>query len=115
MPEVIFYDPTLTNGTVRVWPQATCTLNMRVTSLVTSFAALSTTLNMPEGYESWMIAALAIAIAPQYPSSSLSPLTVQSARKALKIIKRTNKSIPKLSLENLPASNSSGGLEILAG
>lgn len=96
IPEVLYYDGTMTNGIAYPWPQSTCTLNMLVTNLVTSFASLSTSLSMPEGYESWMIKALAVEIAPQYPGAALSPLTVQSARNALKIIKRTNKIIPKL-------------------
>jgi hypothetical protein len=109
VPEVIYYDPTTTAGTVHVWPQCTCTLNMRVTSMLTSFATTASTLTLPEGYESWLIPALAIAIAPQYPAGALSPLTVQAESKALRILKRTNKSIPKLT-PNVPVGGSVSGL-----
>ena len=108
IPEVIYYDGAMVAGTVKVWPQATCTLNMLVVNLVTSFASLSSSLSMPEGYESWLIKALAVEIAPQYPGCALSPLTVNSARNALKIIKRTNKIIPKLSLDVFGGSGESG-------
>lgn len=99
VPEVIYYNGIMTNGTVQVWPQATCTLNMLVVNQVTSFANLSTAVSLPPGYEAWLIPALAVVIAPQYPAGVLNPLTLNAARNALKIIKRTNKLIPELSTD----------------
>jgi hypothetical protein len=115
VPEVIYYDPVITTGVVYVWPQCTCTLNMRVTSLLTSFASSSTSLTLPEGYEAWLIPALAIAIAPQYPGCTLSPLTIQAEKKAKKIIKRTNTIVPKLTPNVLPDGNYSTLAAIQAG
>lgn len=114
IPEVVYYDGAMVDGIAYPWPQSTCTLNMLVVNLVTTFSTLSSTLSMPQGYESWMIKALAVEIAPQYPGAVLSPLTIQSAKNALKIIKRTNKIIPKLT-PNVFVSGESGLLAIKRG
>ena len=96
LPEKIWYEGTMSNGIVHVWPQATCTLNMRTTTVVTTFATISTVLSLPPGYEIYLVKALAVDIAPQYPAGVLSQLTINSARNSLRVIKRTNNMVPKL-------------------
>lgn len=100
VPEVIFYEPTMDNGTVYPYPISTgCTLYMRTTDLVNSFAALTTTLSMPPGYEECLIQNLAVNVSTNYPDIKLSPLTVRAAALSLKKIKRTNTVIPTLSID----------------
>jgi hypothetical protein len=104
--EVIWYEPTMPNGIVHVWPKCTgCTLNLRVINLVVSFATLSTTLSMPPGYEEALIKNLAVNIHPQYPASNLSPLTIQAAKTSLKKLTRTNNVIPSLGLDPILLGN----------
>jgi hypothetical protein len=104
--EVIWYEPTVPNGIVHVWPKCTgCTLNLRVINLVVSFATLATTVSLPPGYEEALIKNLAVNIAPQYPACNLSPLTIQQAKNSLKIITRTNNAIPTLSLDPILMGN----------
>lgn len=107
VPEVIYYNATMVNGIVYPYPVSTgCTLYLRTSSLVTSFATLGTALSMPPGYEEYLIKALAVNISPQYPAGVLSKLTQLAAINALKVIKRTNKQIPRLSID--PALNGGG-------
>jgi len=104
--EVVWYEPTMPNGIVHVWPKCTgCTLNLRVINLVVSFSTLSTTLSMPPGYEEALIKNLAVNIHPQYPASNLSPLTIQAAKSSLKKITRNNNVIPTLGLDPILMGN----------
>lgn len=97
VPDLIYYDPTMSAGTVYCWPISSgAVLYMRESSLVDSFATLATTLVMPAGYEEYLIKELAVNLAPQYPAGVLSPLTISARDRALKKIKRTNKHIPSL-------------------
>lgn len=97
--EIIWYEPTMPNGIIHVWPKCSgCTINLRTINLVNSFASLSTTLSMPPGYEELLVKSLAINVAPQYPTCTLSPLTIRAANNALKVINRVNNVIPTLNL-----------------
>lgn len=109
LPSAIYYEGTMPNGTVHLWPLSTgCTINIRALTLVNSFATLATSLSMPPGYEEALIKNLAVLIAPQYSDSNLSPVTVSKAKSALAYIERANTVIPKLSLDyRLPGLRSS--------
>jgi hypothetical protein len=97
--EVVWYEPTIPNGIIHVWPVCTgCTLNLRTINIVVSFANLSDVLTMPPAYEELLIKNLAVNIAPQYPACNLSPLTVRAAANARKVVGRTNNVIPRLKL-----------------
>ncbi len=105
-PTVIWYEPTYPNGIVHIWPISTgCALNLRVLNSVVSFAALSTTLAMPLGYEEALVKNLAVNIAPQFPAVVVSPLTLKAAKRALKVVQRTNNVVPTLQLDNALTSN----------
>lgn len=114
IPEAIYYESAFPNGTIYPYPITTgATLSLRTTSVVTTFAALSTALSMPPGYEECFIKLLAVNQAPYYPGCKLSPLTVQAAKTALKTIKRTNKNIPTLSLPAALGGGNDSGLAAL--
>jgi hypothetical protein len=70
-----------------------------------SFATLATQVTLPPGYEEVLIKNLAVNIAPQYPASNLSPLTIQAAKNSLKIVTRTNNVIPTLGLDPILMGN----------
>ena len=116
-PMAIWYEPTMSNGIVHIWPVSTgCTLNMRILNSVVSFTDLSAQLVMPEGYEEYFIKTLAVNIAPQYPAGVLSPLTIKAAKKAWSYISRNNNLIPTLKLDgNIPTSNGGTSLASFIG
>ena len=63
----IYYEGTYPNGTVYCYPLSTgCTLQMRVLNQVKNFAATTTQIDMPEGYEDFLMLGLAIRMAPSY-------------------------------------------------
>jgi len=114
IPQAIYYEGSMPNGTVKVYPVCTgSTIKIRILNVVNSFATLGTTLSMPPGYEEALIKNLAINIAPQYEIKDISPITIREAKSALAYIERTNTVIPKLSLDSrLPGigSNMSSAL-----
>ena len=108
-PIAIFYDARMANGIVRVWPVSTgCTLNMRVLDADTTFASLGSTVSLPPGYEEYLIKALAVNIAPQYPASKLNQLTVVARNAAWKRIDNVNNIVPTMSIDSA-LQNSRGG------
>ncbi len=112
----IYYEAQYPNGIVHVWPLATgCTLNMRVLNSVVSFASLGATLSMPPGYEEYLIKALAVNIAPQYPNSTLSPLTGQAMKAALKRIQNVNNVVPTMSIDSNLVNRHGGSLAAFLG
>jgi hypothetical protein len=116
-PQVIWYEPTMGNGIIHIWPVSTgCTLNMRILNSVTSFSNLATVLVMPPGYEEYFVKTLAVNIAPQYPAGVLSYLTIKAAKKAWTYISRTNNLVPTLRLDpNIPTNNGGSSLASFIG
>jgi hypothetical protein len=115
VPEVVYYEPNMPNGTLYLWPITTgATLYLRTTSVVNSFASLATILSMPPGYEEALIKNLAVNLHPQYPTSNLSPITMRLATKTLADIKDKNKEVPMMTLD-YGMSNIGGIAKILRG
>jgi hypothetical protein len=68
LPDRLWYDKTVPNGTIYLWPvpSAANTLYIRCQEVFTSFAALSTAVTLPPGYERWLVWALARELGPEY-------------------------------------------------
>lgn len=115
-PVAIYYEARYPNGIVHVWPLSTgCTLNMRVLNSVVSFATESTILSMPPGYEEYLIKALAVNIAPQYPQSTLNPLTIQAMKASLRRIQDVNNIIPTMTIDSNLVNRHGGSLASFLG
>ena len=99
VPQVIFYDGTYPNGTVYPYPLSSATIDIRVINIVKSFAALTTQLDMPPGYEDYIMLALAIRLAPGY-NKEVNPDTKAAYLRAKGLVERNNVYIPTLSLPN---------------
>lgn len=111
VPDLIAYNGVYPNGVVYVYPKCSGgTINLRTIDLVKTFAATSTNIDLPEGYEDAIMLKLAIRMAPSY-GKTVSAETKLAAKVANKIVKRTNTVIPKLSL---PDSMTSGSISNLA-
>jgi hypothetical protein len=116
IPECIAYNGVYPDGVVYVYPLcSSVTLKMRTIDQVKTFAATSTSIDMPEGYEDALTLALAIRMAPGY-GVPVSQDTRLAATRAMKAVKRSNRVVPKLSLpEALDTTHHSGYPAILAG
>lgn len=98
-PECVFYDKTATNGTLYVFPRSSgYTLTLDVLSLLTSFAGLSTTVTLPEGYERALYLTLADESAAAF-GRTVSPDTRRRQAGAIKAIKRVNAEPMLLSID----------------
>jgi hypothetical protein len=101
--EKLWYNPTMSSGTVNVWPvpAATNTLTLVVQTPITALATVGTTVAFPPGWERALAYNLALEIAPEFtvePSANV----VRVARTSLTAIKRINSSAI-LSATELPA------------
>lgn len=89
-PTGIWYERTSTNGTLHVYPDvAGYTLKLQCQVLLSSFATTSTSLTLPEGYESALVLTLACDLAGQYQKPISADLAKRAAA-ANRSVKRTN-------------------------
>lgn len=91
IPEYAYYEPTLTTGTLKVWPVPNTgnSLHIITWTNVATLATLATSISLPPGYERAMAYNLAIELAPEFerePSASV----VRIAAESYAAIKRAN-------------------------
>jgi hypothetical protein len=88
-PTVVWYDATNTNGRIYVYPKSDgYTLSLDCYTLLTSFE-MSTSVTLPEGYETALMLTLADDIASAYGKQS-KPDTRRRLAAAMSLIKATN-------------------------
>ena len=96
--QAIYYEAQYPLGIVYCYPIATgCTLYMRPLGVVKQFSALATNIDMPPGYEDFIMLGLAIRWAPQFGKNA-SPDTKLAYRRASGQVKNTNLIVPTMSL-----------------
>ena len=91
IPIYAYYEPTLTTGTLLLWPIPNAAHSLHIITWTTmgEFSALSTAISLPPGYERALTYNLAIEIASDYgkePSDSVAEI----ARESKATIKRMN-------------------------
>ena len=90
IPEAVWYDAQNTNGVLYVYPQATnYTLTLECQVLLSGPVALTTVMDLPEGYESALSLTLADDLAATFGMQT-SPDTRRRALGAVRAVKRTN-------------------------
>lgn len=113
--EKVWYNPTMSSGTLNVWPvpSATNTLHLVLWTPITAIAAVGTTIALPNGWERALAYNLAIEIAPEFhtePSASVKRIAASS----LASIKSRN--APTIDAENeLAIMFGAGGFNITTG
>ena len=96
--QAIYYEAQYPLGIVECFPIATgCTLYMRVLNIVKQFTSLTDTIDMPPGYEDYIMLALAIRMAPSY-GMTVQRETQMAYRRASNAVKTNNLIIPTMSL-----------------
>ena len=90
-PELLFYDPAYPLGTIYVYPvpSATLTLKLNHWQTLQSFAALTTDLSLPPGYQWTIEHNLAVALSPVF-SIVPSALVVAEANRSKAVLARVN-------------------------
>ncbi len=98
IPEMIYLDTTYPNATVYMYPLITGgTLTMRITALVKSFSSLNAQIDMPIGYEDFLMLGLAIRLSPGYGREVMADTRVAYNEAKMSVLKN-NKIIPTLQL-----------------
>lgn len=90
-PESILYRATIPAGTILTYPVANATRTMKLVTRVvlSTFAAVSTSISLPPGYERALVYNLAMELAPEY-GKTLTPEAREIARESKAAIKRAN-------------------------
>ena len=91
IPIYAYYEPTLSTGTLQLWPVPNTAYSLRIVTWTTllELAAVGTTITLPQGYERALAYNLAVEVASEYeaePSDSV----VQIATESKAAIKRAN-------------------------
>lgn len=89
-PLYVWYEAATTNGIANVYPKAPgYTLILRCQTILASFASPTTSVSLPEGYETMLGLMLADALAPAY-GRQLSPDSRRRMMGATAVVRRTN-------------------------
>ena len=115
IPIYAYYEPTLTTGTLQLWPIPNTAHSLHIVTWTTliELASLATTVTLPQGYERALAYNLAIEVASEYekqPSASV----VDIARESKASIKRANQR-PMLAYTELGALLGGGQSDIESG
>lgn len=113
-PEWAYYAPTYPNGTLFVYPvpdNSTHKIRIVTRTPIAEFAATSTTVSLPPGWEEALASNLAVNIAPEYETQA-KPTVLAMARDSLRGIKQSN-SRPVVARHELGALLTRHGRNIL--
>ena len=101
VPWCVYYGGEFPDASVYLWPISTGgTLKLRCTAVLKQFASTSTQIELPPGYEDYLMLGLAIRAAPQY-QKTLNPETRLAYRAAKTAVKKTNTVIPLLTVSGV--------------
>lgn len=91
IPIYAYYEPTLTTGTLQLWPVPNAAYSLHIVTWTTlaELAALATSISLPQGYERALAYNLAIEVASEYEKEA-SPSVQSIAMESKAAIKRAN-------------------------
>lgn len=115
-PTRAYYDPSLTNGTLYLWPGAISgqVLYWESIQILQSFASLATVALLPPNYLRALRFNLCVELMPEYEKEA-SPTVQRIAATSKRAIKNINADIPKLVNETASLSNKSPRSNIFLG
>jgi hypothetical protein len=105
-PHGVYYEPGLPNGRLYFWPvvSAATTIKLPIATKISTFAATTTSISMPEMLEDYLVNLLAIKLAPSYGRQVPQAVVFEAAR-LRRLIKRANFQAPQLQTD-LPTRES---------
>ena len=101
LPIYAYYEPTLTTGTLLLWPVPNAAYSLHLVTWITisSLAALSTAIALPQGYERALAYNLAVEIAPEVSRTVIvSPITSST-----RIDREATETVKKIAIESKAA------------
>ena len=101
LPTNSYYNPTYPLGTIELWPvptSSTLTGVLYAPAATAQFAATSTTVALPPGYERFIVKNLAVEVAAKFGAVP-SPGVVQAAMDAKRVIKVANARLEDMSFD----------------
>lgn len=106
-PRGVYYQASATNGVLYFTPPAgsAATIKLPFAVKLSTFAATTTNVTLPEMYESYLVHELAIKLSPFY-RAAVSPDIRSESGRLLRAIKRQNAQVPQLETD-LPVTSGS--------
>lgn len=101
-PQYAYYNPTYPTGTMILWPTPTSSTLLGAIyapTAVSTFAAGSTSVSLPPGYEAFIVTNLAVKLAPYFEKQASEDLK-REAMEAKAIVKRANTRLMDLSVDS---------------
>lgn len=91
IPQFLYYDAAVTTGNINVWPVPSTgnVLHVTMWTVLSTLAAVGTTVTLPPGYERALAYNLAIDIAPEY-EKTVSQEVAKVAKESLTALKKIN-------------------------
>lgn len=112
IPTDLYYSPDWENGSLYFWPVPTTAYGVRLETwnVLSQLVTVDQPISVPPAYRDALTMSLAVRLAPAYgKGASLSPVTIEAARRALVALQGNNSKSPRITTAEAGQGNRTRG------